>query len=559
MPISPDQLKNLLISAGVVDEAKFAQVLAVAEKEEKTLEKTLVDQKIIADENLGQLIANHLQVPFVSLVKLDIPEASLYLLPEKVARKRKAIVFSRDAEGIKLAVNDPTDMEVAELLAKKTGSKVMLFYATAKDLASTLVFYKKDLQKTFNTFLQKGIGAATTENTDPPIEKMVYSLIESAYQQNASDIHLEPQEKDTLVRFRVDGLLRDILHIPEVLHDRVVTRFKIMSSLRTDEHLSAQDGKIRVQLDDEELDLRISIIPIAEGEKVVARLLAAKSKSFSLSDLGMNESDLSKVSKSFKQPHGMILSTGPTGSGKTTTIYSIIKILNTRDKNITSIEDPIEYKVLGANQVQVNVKTNLTFANGLRSILRQDPDYVFVGEIRDSETAQIAVNAAMTGHLVMSTLHTNDAATAIPRLIDMGIEPFLVASTVSVVVAQRLVRKIHDQCRVTESLTREQLLEFFPEELVTKYYPDQNIEVHKGKGCKACSMSGYSGRVGIFEVLQMSKAIRQLILEKKDADVINQTALAEGMTNLMEDGLDKIVKGATTLEEVLRVVTTEKT
>lgn len=315
---------------------------------------------------------------------------------------------------------------------------------------------------------------------------------------------------------------------------------------------------MRLTIPEEQLDIRVSILPVTGGEKVVMRLLSSKSREYSLSSLGMAEGDLAKLERAYAQTYGMILSTGPTGSGKTTSIYAILKVLNTREKNITTIEDPVEYWIKGANQVQVNVKTNLTFADGLRSILRQDPNIIFVGEIRDSETAGIAVNAALTGHLVLSTLHTNDAATAIPRLSDMGVEPFLVASTVRVIVAQRLLRKICDGCKSSLDFARADLLKHFSKEIILKYFPQgDTITTYHGSGCKMCHNTGYKGRLGVFEVLEVSQEIRKLIASKADAEIINQQAIKEGMQSMLEDAMIKVQKGLTTLEEVIRVTKAE--
>lgn len=335
-----------------------------------------------------------------------------------------------------------------------------------------------------------------------------------------------------------------------------------MSSLRTDEHLSAQDGKIKFHTKEVYFDLRVSIIPIVDGEKVVMRLLTSNLGDFGLSDLGMNEKDMEKVKNAFNKSYGMLLSTGPTGSGKTSSIYSILKILNAREKNITTIEDPVEYRIVGANQIQVNNRTNLTFANGLRSILRQDPNIIFVGEIRDNETAGIAINAALTGHLVLSTLHTNTAAAAISRFIDMDVEPFLVASTVSVIVGQRLVRRICDKCRVSFTITRDELLKSLSDDMISKHYipvgKNKEIRIYKGKGCKFCHNTGYAGRIGLFEVLEVSKKIRELIAKRVGTDEILDQAKKEGFNTMQDDGLDKITKGITTIEEVLRVTKNEQ-
>ncbi|OGH06749.1 MAG: hypothetical protein A2171_01820, partial [Candidatus Levybacteria bacterium RBG_13_35_9] len=511
-----------------------------------------------SDENLGILIADFLKYPFISLAKSTIPENVFKIVPERIARKHKLIAFAKDAEGIKLATLDPSNTELLEMISKKTGLKVTPYFATERDIENALQSYRKDLQQTFDELLQEAIGVSVGTD-DAPIAKIVDLLITYAYRDKASDIHIEPEEKNLLVRFRIDGILHDVLDLDKKLHERILTRIKILSRLRTDEHLSAQDGKMRLVIDDDNLDLRVSIIPISEGEKAVLRLLSSHYRQFSFHDLGMKEQDLKKVNSAINRSYGLILSTGPTGSGKTTTIYSILKILNTREKNITTIEDPIEYRIKGVNQIQENTKTNLTFANGLRSILRQDPNVIFVGEIRDSETAGIAVNAALTGHLVVSTLHTNDSATALPRLIDMKVEPFLVASTVNIIVAQRLVRKICESCKIQLVLKRSDMSKNIPEEMIRRYFTEgEDLTVYEGKGCKICHHTGYMGRIGIFEVLEMTEAIRKLIAEKNDSDVIAKEAINEGMTTMQEDGLDKVVKGLTTFEEVLRATKVEQ-
>jgi type II secretory ATPase GspE/PulE/Tfp pilus assembly ATPase PilB-like protein len=327
-----------------------------------------------------------------------------------------------------------------------------------------------------------------------------------------------------------------------------------MAKLRTDEHRSAQDGKIRVKFEKEKLDIRVSIIPIVEGEKIVMRLLSARSRQLSLEDLGLAGEDLVKLKKEYSKPYGMVLATGPTGAGKSTTLYAILKILNRREVNISTIEDPVEYDIEGINQIQVNAKTNLTFATGLRSILRQDPDVIMVGEIRDTETADMAINAAMTGHLVLSTLHTNDAPTALPRFLKMGIEPFLIASTVNIIIAQRLIRKTCSQCIVSEPTSSADLKKKFLPGLIDKHFgPNKkNIRLYHSKGCPVCGNTGYSGRIGIFEVLVVNEAIRDLIMKRANADEIREQAIKEGMKTMIEDGIKKALAGTTTIEEVLR-------
>lgn len=558
MNLSNEQLASL-VSQSNIDQTKLTSAVEFARSANVPLAAALVEKGVVTDEQLGKLIASYFKVPYVELSKVSIPEDIFHIVPEKIARKQKAIAFARDGTGVKLALSDPTDTTFMEMVAKKTGQKIIVHYATDRDIENTLQVYKKVLQKTIDELLKEDIKKATTSVYDDlPIAKIVDVLIDAAYQDKASDIHIEPEEKNSLIRFRIDGVLHEVLRVPKVLHDRIITRIKVLSGLRTDEHLSAQDGKMRMALEEENLDIRVSIIPIAEGEKAVLRLLSSRSREYTLVDLGMNEADLKKVNAAYNKSYGMILSTGPTGSGKTTSIYAILKILNTREKNITTIEDPVEYRIKGANQVQVNAKTNLTFANGLRSILRQDPNIIFVGEIRDNETAGIAVNAALTGHLVLSTLHTNDAATAIPRLTDMKVEPFLVASTVNIIIAQRLVRKICDMCKTNVTMSPDELSKHLPADAIKKHFGDAaTLTMYKGKGCKICHNTGYNGRLGVFEVLEVSKAVKQLISERRDSDEINAKALEEGMTTMLDDGLDKVKRGLTTIEEVVRVTKVE--
>lgn len=559
MYIDQEQLIQLLQKNNLITEERIAEIVDFAKNSHLSLEEALIEKDIITDEQLGLLIADHYKIPFVSLSKLAIPADVVAVMPERVARRQKVIPFERDETSIKIAMADPSNKEIQEMVAKKTSLKVIPYFATERDIYNSLRVYKKDLQKTFDNFIKDQLAnSGKVTLNDAPVGKIVDAIINYGYQDNASDIHIEPQEKNSLVRFRIDGILHDVLIFPKNLHDQIVSRIKVLSRLRTDEHLAPQDGKMRMQVDADQIDIRVSILPISDGEKIVLRLLTSRLKLFSLIDLGMNENDLKKVNRAYNKSFGMILSTGPTGSGKTTSIYAILKILNTREKNITTIEDPVEYRIKGVNQIQVNVKTNLTFASGLRSILRQDPNIVFVGEIRDAETAGIAVNAALTGHLVLSTLHTNDAATALPRLMDMKIEPFLVASTVNVIVGQRLVRKICEMCKMSIMVSKNELKQNLSEEALNRHFGQvDDVRIYKGKGCKVCHDTGYTGRLGVFEVLEVTKEVKKLITNKADADVIFAQALKEGMTTMLDDGLDKVTKGWTTVEEVLRVTKVE--
>src|SRR3989344_330886 len=552
---SDDDLYKSLLEFGVIDKDKLIAASEQARKDHKPLEDVLLDTDLLSDENLAQTISDLIKIPFIRLREVAIAPDVLKIIPQVVAKKQQIITFAFDEQGLKLAMADPTSQTILDFVAKKTGNKVTPYFATKRDIDNALLLYREDLQKSFDELLKEKVNqaAASSSDKEAPISEIVDLLINYAFGNRASDIHIEPEKDRSLVRFRIDGILHDVLEIPRDLHDQIVSRVKVASKLKTDEHLSAQDGKMQLQLPEEELDIRVSIVPTTKGEKVVMRLLSSTSRQFALSDLGMREGDLNRVKDGFNKPYGMVLSTGPTGSGKTTTIYAIVKIINTRDVNIATIEDPVEYEIEGVNQIQVNSKTNLTFASGLRSILRQDPNAIFVGEIRDNETADIAVNSATTGHLVLSTLHTNDAATTLPRLLDMGVEPYLVASTVNVIIGQRLVRKICEKCRFSVELDLEELGKNVTPTLLKKQFGEQKqVRVYKGKGCPVCHQSGYDGRVGIFEVLVMSPEVKELITSKATSDTIREKAVALGMTTMLEDGLEKVQQGITTIDEVLR-------
>lgn len=561
MPLTESQILSLVKKSGLLllDESTIAKAEDFASKNRSSsLLSSLVESGVITTEQIGTIIANHYNVPYVTLSKESIPADVAHIIPEKIARRQKAVAFARNADGVKVALSDPSNKDLLAMVARKTGERAIAYYANESEIEATIGLYQKALQNTIDELLAEYVKQATLYKGDLPIIKVVDELISAAYHDRSSDVHIEPEEKTSLIRFRIDGVLQDVLRVPREVHERIISRIKVLSSLRTDEHLSAQDGKMTEKMEEEDLDIRVSIIPVTQGEKAVLRLLSGHSRQYTLSDLGMDHNDLQKVTKAYNRSFGMILSTGPTGSGKTTSIYSILKILNTREKNIMTIEDPVEYRIQGANQVQVNAKTNLTFANGLRSILRQDPNVIFVGEIRDSETAGIAVNAALTGHLVLSTLHTNDAATTIPRLTDMKVEPFLVASTVNIIIAQRLVRQICSSCKTEEKLQVSEILAHFPIELVQKHFGTATeVTVFKGVGCKICRNTGYSGRLGLFEVLEVTKEIRRLVAEKADSDVIALAAIKEGMKTMLEDGLVKVASGATTLAEIIRVTKVE--
>lgn len=382
---------------------------------------------------------------------------------------------------------------------------------------------------------------------------LIDALIEGAQNLRASDIHIDPHEKDVQIRMRIDGVLQDAYIFPKEIQSEVVSRIKVLAGLRTDEHQNPQDGRFRVVLDGQgPVDVRVSIAPVYYGENVVLRLLAEHSEKLSLKVLGLSESDRKKIESASRKPYGMILSTGPTGSGKTTLLYTILKTLNTREVSIITIEDPIEYAIEGVNQIQANPLTGLTFANGLRSVLRQDPDIIMVGEIRDKDTANLAVNTALTGHLMLSTLHTNDAATCLPRLLDLGLEPYMINTTVNIIIGQRLVRKICEHCKKKRKLKDIEKKNFA--EIGSFTLESIPESMYYGTGCEECLKSGYKGRIGIYEVIVVDDAIREAILEKCSSAKIKEMAIKRGMTTMIEDGLKKAVKGITSFEEVLRVI-----
>ncbi len=560
MTLTDDELAKVLEHLKYLPPAKLTAAQTDAQQERTSLYEALVQHDYLNEDELGKVMAYYYQMPYVSLASVNIDEPLLRLIPEPVARQYQTVPFELERNNLHIATSQPSATDLFGMLAKKAGAEsYKVSYATEPGIAAALHLYKQQLQSVFDSLLAKSkTGAA-------PIADLVDKLFEYAYDAHASDIHVEPLRDSTVVRFRIDGVLHDEVFFPRKLHDQIATRLKVLARLRTDEHLSAQDGRLHVELGGEQLTVRISVVPVVMGEKVVMRLLAKHSRQFGLADLGMNDGDLKSIRDGFARPFGMVLSTGPTGSGKTTTMYAILKILNTRDRNIATIEDPVEYELDGINQIQANAKTNLTFGEGLRSLLRQDPDVLFVGEIRDEETADIAVNAAMTGHLVLSTMHTNDAVTTLPRLVDMHIEPFLAASTVNVIVAQRLVRQICSHCKGSLELTRSAkgwqgdaaqtaVLNALDQKIVDKHFGKKSTaRVYQGAGCSACHDTGYQGRIGIFEVLEVTPKLAQLITARADSDTLLAQAVSEGMETMLDDGLEKVLSGQTTLLEILRV------
>lgn len=552
-------LHSILVGGDYITEDQFraAQDRATAKKEH--LVTALVNGGYIADHHLGELMAYDKGIPFVDLSHINIPDDVLHILPEPMAQKYDAIVFKENPEEVSVAMHNTERIDVENAIHKKTGKAVKVYYATHKDVRRSMHLYKVDISEKLQELIDESKGKTDLESEESVVVQIVHAVFRYAYDSRASDIHIEPAGEETAIRFRVDGLLRDVGTIPVTLHQQVITRIKVLAKLRTDEHRIAQDGKLMFTHAGEEVDVRVSVVPITDGEKVVMRLLTEGVQTFTIDSIGLADDQLKLVREAARKPHGMLLATGPTGSGKTTSLYSALRLLNSRQVNIATIEDPVEYDVEGVNQIQVNPKTNLTFASGLRAIVRQDPDVIMVGEIRDDETASIAVNSAMTGHLVLSTLHTNDAATTLPRLMDMGIEPFLIASTVNIIVAQRLVRRLAPQCLKSTVVKGEQLAQLRKHFDLSKYVRDgdtaDEIRFYEPQvDCSVGDGSGYIGRVGIFEVMIISDAIRELIMQRADADKIREKAIEEGMITMYEDGLRKALQGVTSIHEVMRVI-----
>ena len=548
----PKKLYSFLAELGIIVKEILDRAYTQAVQSGKPFDEVLLAGEVISDENLGKAIAVIIHIPFVTLSKIAIPDDVLRLIPEVVARKELVIAYEKDEKGLHVAMYNPDNAMLVQQIGKTTGWPIVVSYATRRDIEEAMTKYRTNAVQAFTDILTT--AAKKGSAVDAPIIEIVDTIIKNGYENKVSDIHIEPYEHTSLVRFRIDGILHDIVRLPDPLHDQIVTRIKVMSKMRTDEHQAAQDGKINFPLEKERIDIRVSVVPIEEGEKVVMRLLSERSRQYTLADLGFNEHDFKKLENAVKKPYGMILVTGPTGSGKTTSLYAILKQLNKRTINIMTIEDPVEYDIIGVNQIQVNTKTNLTFAAGLKSIVRQDPDIILVGEIRDEETAGIAVNSAMTGHLVLSTLHANDAGTTFPRLFDFAIEPFLIASTVNIIIAQRLVRRICMQCRTSIEVDVQEIKDMIPDVLFQKHFQKkEKTRIYKGKGCPVCHGTGYEGRLGIFEVMTMEENIRKAILAKKDSPEITALAVGNGMTTMMDDGIRKVLEGLTTMDEILRV------
>ena len=590
MRISDDTLTTLLTRNSIATKEQLDPLQEEASRASKSLQSQVLESKLITERDLTKLFAEYAELPFIELDPRDIPTESLEKIPERIARQYNAVVFKIDEEGtIHLAMDDPDDVQAVSFIEKEIGTNTKIYIAPHENILLCLENYRGDVNKELNEVIdiqreddgtaQQVSEADVAENS--PIAQTVNLLLEFAIRSQASDIHIEPREGFVQVRYRVDGVLKEVNQLPRNVLGALVSRIKILANLKIDERRVPQDGRFKIKVAGKQYALRVSTLPIADGEKVVMRILDESNQAVTLQELGYWGHSLKIITHAIAEPNGMILITGPTGSGKSTSLFSVLTMLNKPDVNISTIEDPVEYKIPGVNQTQTNSKAGMTFANGLRALLRQDPNIIMVGEIRDGETANLGVQAALTGHLVFSTLHTNNAATCLPRLLDMGIEPFLIASTVKAVVGQRLVRRLCMTCRQQYAPLAEEIAEITKlfnlrtkENFATIHNLDQqaasqgvggetplatnettvtSLWKQNPEGCDECNHTGYKGRIGIYEVLGNSIPLQKMIVDNATSNQIQDQAIAEGMTTMQRDGLVKMLRGNTTLDEVLRV------
>ncbi len=561
-PTQQTAIEDILLTQGVLKPDQVSAVKLESINSGQPSEKIILEHNFASTEQIAQARAQQLGIPFVNLAGKGIDPEVLNLIPEPVARRYKLIPFHIEGDGISVAMADPLDLQVVQFIEKKSGKRIHRFLALPEDILTSINDqYSQNLTTDVVSALKEVGNVPDEEKTsefdqtevirEAPVSNIVTQLLEYAVKTKSSDIHIEPEETQTRVRFRIDGILHEKVLLPKKVHDAVISRVKILSGLKIDERRLPQDGRFTFESHGAEIDLRVSSLPTVFGEKIVLRLLPKATKPPTLQDLGLRGMALKNLETQMLRSHGVILVCGPTGSGKTTTLYSILSKLSTTKVNVLTVEDPVEYHIYGANQVQVNPTIGLTFASALRSFLRQDPNIILVGEIRDTETAELAIQAALTGHQVFSTLHTNSASGALPRLLDMGIEPFLLASAINAVEGQRILRKVCSYCRYTYTPPPE--VEQNIEQVLGPLLSKKPVILYKGKGCKQCGNVGYLGRTGIYEVLPISEKIMKLILKRASTKEIEDQAVSEGMITLKQDGYLKAVEGETTLEEVLRV------
>lgn len=590
MRISDAIMEKLLVRSGAVNDEQIETLKEESVRSKHTLQELAIQNELIDDKTLTKAFSEYTQIPYIEVSAHDIRPDVLSKIPERIARQYNAVLFNIDADGIHyLAMDDPDDVQAVNFIEKEIGTNTKIFVSPHDNIIAALDAYRGDVTNELNEVIDIQ-RVDSTENDkiseqdiaeDSPIAKTVNLLLEYAIRSHASDIHIEPREGFVQIRYRIDGVLKEVNRLPRNVLDSLTSRVKILSNLKIDERRVPQDGRFKIKVGGKQYALRVSTLPVADGEKTVMRILDESNQAVSLESLGYWGKSLEATNESLKEANGMILITGPTGSGKSTSLFSILTILNTPDVNISTVEDPVEYKIPGVNQTQTNSKAGMTFANGLRALLRQDPNIIMIGEIRDSETADLGVQAALTGHLVFSTLHTNDAATCLPRLLDMGIEPFLIASIVRVVVGQRLVRKVRPETRISyapSDAEKKTIIEMFKlrpgqdfkyihelekqaasqgvggdTPLATDEYGIKQLWRNNHEDNEDGALNGYRGRIGIYEVLTNSVPVQTLIMANATSNQIKEQALSEGMITMQTDGLIKVLRGETTLDEVLRV------
>lgn len=589
MRISDDTIEKLLTGAGKATPEQIAELKKSTERTHRPMQYMAVQNKLISELELTKLFADYAHIPFVQIDPRDIPSEVLNKIPERIAVQYRAVLFKIDEDGtMHLAMDDPDDVQAVDFIQKEIGENTKIYIATRDNILACIENYRGDVDKQLDEVIdiqreEDGSEQQVTEadiSEDSPVAQTINLLLEYAIRSSASDIHIEPREGFVQIRYRIDGVLNEVNRLPRNVLGSLVSRIKILANLKIDERRVPQDGRFKIKVAGKQYALRVSTLPVADGEKVVMRILDESNEAVSLESLGYWGRSLEVLNEALTEPNGVILITGPTGSGKSTSLFSVLNILNTPDVNISTVEDPVEYKIPGVNQTQTNVKAGMTFASGLRALLRQDPNIIMVGEIRDSETADLGIQAALTGHLVFSTLHTNNASTALPRLLDMGIEPFLIASTVRALVGQRLIRRLCMVCREQHPATPEEV-----EAIRTTFHLGDNgfSTIHQldilaknqkvgentelgttetgittlwrasAKGCDECNHTGYKGRIGIYEALGNSLAIQKLIISNATSNQIQTQAISEGMVTMQTDGLIKALRGQSTIEEVLRV------
>lgn len=581
MYIEDQQIDDFIRDSGLIPRAEFDQLEKKAKEKKVSVSNFLVSEGKLSEDDLRKVEAHILGIPFVDLKGQKIDFEVLSLIPEPIARNHNIIAFKRTGDSLEVAMLDTDDLAAIEFVKKKVRLKILPRLSDTESIKEALLQYQKSLKAEFGDFIQSEAGTVKKieegkgedeitasdlkkQAEDIPIIRIVDTLLKHAVLQGASDIHIEPMENELLVRYRIDGILHDAMVLPKNVASSLVARIKVLSNLKLDEKRLPQDGRFKAEISGEKVSFRVSTLPTHFGEKTVMRLLRESSSGFSLEALGFHGEALERIHSGMKQKTGMILTTGPTGSGKTTTLYTMVDILNTPEVNISTIEDPIEYQMQRVNQTQVKPEIGLDFGSGLRTLMRQDPDIIMVGEIRDRETASLAINASLTGHLVLSTLHTNSASGALPRMVDMKVEPFLIVSTVNIIIGQRLVRKLVGKEKyfltktgietLNKTVNLSKVLETLKaEKIVPKDAVWEKVPFYKPRPNQE-SKDGYKGRVGIYEVLKVSPAIKDLIIHGATAEQVDDQARKEGMLTMIEDGIFKAVQGMTTIEEVLRVV-----